>query len=171
MDDRKRLTARSAGSTGDGLMKTILRMSRDQLGAALLMLLGAGVTVGGLSFHMGTLTEMGSGFIPVVLGVLMVFIGIAILVTEKKEERDEAPPSAPQWRGWFCILAGIAIFVVLGTYGGLIPATFASVLVAALGDRQNRLRDCILLAVAVTVFGVVVFGYGLGLQMPLLAWG
>ncbi|WP_241024150.1 tripartite tricarboxylate transporter TctB family protein [Burkholderia sp. Ac-20365] len=164
-------------------MKTLLRMSRDQLGAALLMVLGAGVTVGGLSFHMGTLTEMGSGFIPVVLGVLMVFIGIAILVTEKRdgheaahEEAHEkvheaAHSSAPQWRGWFCILASIAIFVVLGTYGGLIPATFTSVLVAALGDRQNTLRDCILLAVAVTVFGVVVFGYGLGLQMPLLAWG
>jgi uncharacterized membrane protein YfcA len=152
-------------------MKTVLHMSRDQIGAAILILLGAGVTVGGFSFHVGTLTEMGSGFIPVVLGVLMILVGIALFVTEKKEEREAAHPREPQWRGWFCILASVAAFVTLGTYGGLVPATFVSVLIAALGDKQNKLRDCIALAVAVTVFGVVVFGYGLGLQMPLLAWG
>ncbi|MBN3801935.1 tripartite tricarboxylate transporter TctB family protein [Paraburkholderia sp. Ac-20336] len=145
-------------------------VSRDQIGGALLILLGVGVTVGGFSFHVGTLSEMGSGFIPVVLGVLMVLIGGAIIATEKKEEREEIRIQ-PQWRGWFCILGGVAAFVLFGTYGGLIPATFASVLIAALGDKQNRLRDCLILAVLVTVFGVVVFGYGLGLQMPLLAWG
>jgi len=153
-------------------MKITWKLSRDQLGGMLLMLLGVGVAIGGLSFHVGTLTEMGSGFIPLVLGVLMTLIGLAVIVTEKKEEREaEEKFAKPQWRGWFCILAGIAAFVVVGTYGGLIPATFLTVLIAALGDRSNSLRDCLILALAITVFGVAVFGYGLGLQMPLLAWG
>lgn len=164
-------------------MKSTWNISRDRVGAVLLIVLGAGVSAGGLSFRMGTLTDMGSGFIPVVLGALLIFVGIILFVTDGKHEESEAASAGvdvgdehqgefrPQWRGWICILLGIAAFVTLGTYGGLIPATFASVFIAALGDRQNRLRDCFVLSIAVTVFGVVVFGYGLGLQMPLLAWG
>ncbi|MBN3849594.1 tripartite tricarboxylate transporter TctB family protein [Paraburkholderia sp. Ac-20342] len=153
-------------------MKITWRPSRDQLGGVLLMLLGVGVSIGGLSFHVGTLTDMGSGFIPLVLGVLMTLIGLAVILAEKKEEREaEQKFAKPEWRGWFCILAGVAAFVVVGTYGGLIPATFLTVLIAALGDKSNSMRDCLLLALAVTVFGVAVFGYGLGLQMPFFAWG
>jgi hypothetical protein len=152
-------------------MKTLLNLSRDRLGGALLMLIGAGLSAGAVSLNIGTLTEMGSGFIPLVLGVLMMLVGIAVLVTEDKEEREKGEVALPQWRGWLCILGSVAAFVIVGEHGGLIPATFVSVLIAALGDRQNSLRDCIALAVAVTVFGVVVFGYGLGLQMPLMAWG
>jgi len=72
-----------------------------------------------------------------------------------------------QWRGWLCILGGVAAFVVLGAHGGLVPASFASVFVAALGDRRNSVRDAALLALAMTAFGVVVFHYGLHVLLPL----
>jgi putative Ca2+/H+ antiporter (TMEM165/GDT1 family) len=151
-------------------MRTLMGMSRDRLGGALLILIGAGLCAGAVSLNIGTLTEMGSGFIPLVLGVLMIVVGIAVLATENREDREQGEVALPQWRGWLCILGSIAAFVIVGEHGGLIPATFVSVLIAALGDKHNRLRDCIVLALVVTVFGVVVFGYGLGLQMPLLAW-
>ena len=79
--------------------------------------------------------------------------------------------SAPEWRGWICILGGVIAFVIFGVYGGLVPATFASVFVAALGDRQNNVKQSALLAAALTVFCVIVFHYGLKLQLPLFQWG
>ncbi|MEJ0045599.1 MAG: hypothetical protein WDN04_05275 [Rhodospirillales bacterium] len=50
---------------------------------------------------------------------------------------QEKEKLAPEWRGWICIVASVLAFVVLGKYGGLLPATFAIVFIAALGDRDN----------------------------------
>ncbi|HEX7639775.1 MAG TPA: tripartite tricarboxylate transporter TctB family protein, partial [Burkholderiaceae bacterium] len=75
-----------------------------------------------------------------------------------------------QWRGWACIVGGVAAFVLLGEHGGLVPASFVSVFVAALGDRGNRVRDAALLAAGMTVFGVLVFHQGLHVLLPLFAW-
>ena len=51
------------------------------------------------------------------------------------------------------------------------PAAFASVFVAALGDRGNTWKTAAAIGAAMSVFGVLVFHYGLRVQMPLLAWG
>jgi hypothetical protein len=76
-------------------------------------------------------------------------------------------PANPPWRGWFCILAGPTLFIVLGTYAGMIPATFACVFVSALGDRTSTVKSSFGAAVAVTIVGVIVFGYLLRVPMPL----
>ena len=41
---------------------------------------------------------------------------------------------------------GVIGFVVFGVYGGLVPATFLSVFIAAMGDRTNGIRGAVLLA-------------------------
>ena len=65
----------------------------------------------------------------------------------------------------------MGVFVLLGAYGGLVPATFASVFIAAMGDRKNTWKSAALLGVVMVVFGVIVFHYGLRVQLPLFAWG
>jgi hypothetical protein len=60
---------------------------------------------------------------------------------------------------------------VLGTYGGLLPATFATVFIAAMGDRKNRTWEALLLAAAMTLVCLVVFWWLLRVQLPLFQWG
>ena len=62
-------------------------------------------------------------------------------------------------------------FVVFGVYGGLVPATFLSVFIAAMGDRTNSIRDAVILAAGVTLAGVLIFVYGLSMTFPLFTWG
>ena len=62
-------------------------------------------------------------------------------------------------------------FLLLGEYGGLLPATFAIVFISALVDRDNTLREAFLLALAMMVIAVVVFWWALSLQLPLFQWG
>ncbi len=158
--------------------------TKDHYGGVLLVAAGAGVVVAALGYHVGSLRQMGSGFFPVVLGVLLALVGLALLATTPRERGGGPAPEPPapgpehahlsgppvQWRGWLCILGGVAAFVALGEHGGLVPASFASVFIAALGDRANRVRDAALLALAMTVFGVVVFHYGLHILLPLFGW-
>jgi hypothetical protein len=152
-------------------------ISHDHLGAALLIVMGVGVLGLGATYRIGTLSRMGAGFIPVVLGVLMILIGLAIAITASPADRAKPSTNAhgaiaagPQWRGWLCILGGVAAFVVFGRFGGLVPATFAAVFISALGDRQSTVKTSAALAAIIDVFGVIVFHYGLHLQLPLFQW-
>jgi len=156
------------------------RMTKDHVGGALLLVAGIAVVVAGAGYGMGSLRQMGSGFFPVVLGVLLALIGVALLFSARRAAGDGAqePPAemahlagpVVQWRGWLCIVGAAAAFVVLGEHGGLVPASFAAVFIAAMGDRGNGVRAAAGLAAALTALGVLVFHYGLHLLLPLLAW-
>ena len=159
-------------------MSRFKAVGKDHIGAALLIALGVGAFGLGLTYRMGTLNHMGAGYVPVVLGVLMVLVGLAIGLTATPAGRVAAGGGAhgtaargPEWRGWLCIVGGVIAFVVVGQYGGLVAATFASIFIAALGDRQNTVKGAAALAVGLDAFGVLVFHYGLQLQLPLFAWG
>jgi hypothetical protein len=156
------------------------KWTKDHSGGVLLVAVGAAVVVAGVGYGMGTLRQMGSGFFPVVLGVLMALAGVALLATAPRAADAAAagpPPETAhlagpvvQWRGWLCILGGVSAFVVLGEHGGLVPASFAAVFIAALGDRRNGVRAAAALAALMTALGVLVFHYGLHLLLPLFAW-
>jgi hypothetical protein len=84
-------------------------------------------------------------------------------------ETAQRQPS--QWRGWICIILGVAAFPVIGKYGGFVPATFAIVFISALGERENTWRGITLLALAMVAFCIGVFWWGLNIQFPLFGWG
>jgi hypothetical protein len=174
------------------------RFTRDHLGGALMAAAGVAVAVAASGYEIGSLRSMGSGFFPLVLGALLGLVGAAIVVTTPLRPREApapraagspataAQPPSPEGRetapapaarapgldrrGWACILGGLLAFVVLGEHGGLVPASLVCVFVAARGDRANRRRDALALALAMTAFGVVVFHYGLHVLLPLFAW-
>lgn len=148
---------------------------RDFYAGGLMMLLGLGIALKGVTYNMGTLMHMGPGFFPTSLGVLLVLIGIAIAAAaftpSAAGESQAILPEHPQWWGWFCILMSPVLFILLGSRFGMIPGTFACVFIAALGDRNATWLGTIILATVVTVFGVVLFAYFLQVPMPILTWG
>jgi uncharacterized membrane protein YhdT len=144
---------------------------RDYYAGGLMMVVGIGAAVTGSGYKFGSLARMGPGFMPVVLGVVLAFIGILIAGTALgSSEPDDKKflPDNPQWFGWLCILAGPVLFIVVGHYGGMIPAIFACVFVSALGDKTATYKSSFILALAVTVFGVLLFHYLLNIPFPLL---
>ena len=151
------------------------RVRKDHVAAVLLIAFGIATLVMGRGYNMGTLVHMGAGFIPVVLGILMTAVGLLIGLLASagtpEEKAAQAIPELPDLRGGLCILAAVGIFVLLGTYGGLVPATFCAVFVAALGDRKNTWKSALLLSIVMVVFGILVFHWGLRVQLPLFTWG
>jgi len=148
--------------------------NKDVLGAALLSSMGVGILAVGQRYDVGTLVHMGAGFVPVVLGTLILLVGLALAVTAVVSAKGAAPagsrPQSSPWRGWLCLLAAVFAFVLLGSHGGLVPASLASIFISAMGDRTNSVKSSALLATILTVFGVAVFHYGLQIQLPLFQW-
>jgi hypothetical protein len=149
--------------------------NKDTLAGALMLLVGAGAALEGMTYSVGTLSAPGPGLFPSALGILLMPIGLAIALVGKRARSGAArgvrAKRQADWRGWTCIIGSIVAFVVLGNYGGLVPASFAVAFVAALGDRENTLRGAFALGVVMTVVAVVVFWWLLQLQFPLFRWG
>ena len=146
-------------------------LKRDYYAGALMLMIGVGAAVVGTGYKFGSLARMGPGFMPVVLGVVLAFIGLLIAGTALGPSEDDNKkflPDNPQWFGWLCIIGGPVLFIIVGEYGGMIPAVFSCVFVSALGDKTATYKSSAILAAGVTVFGVLLFHYLLNIPFQLL---
>lgn len=154
--------------------------NRDYYAGALVVAIGLGAAIVGSRYQIGTLTNMGPGFMPTALGILLAVIGFAIALTNsRRRTRGEGVAiieghgvaggeDTPEWRGWGCIISGILCFIILANYAGLLPATFFCVFISARGDRTASWTSSLLLSAGITAFGIVLFSWILGVQIPIL---
>ena len=155
-------------------MSNLLSSKKDYYAGALMTLIGVGSVLEARHYNTGTLFHMGPGFFPIILGVIMTCLGLliaAVAASSSSAEDDQLVMPNPEWRAWACILAGPILFIFLGNWGGLIPATFACVFVSAMGDRESTWLNSLLLAVGVTAVGVALFSYLLQVSLPMWRWG
>lgn len=147
------------------------KINKDYYAGALMVFLGLGAILEGISYKVGSLSHMGPGFFPAAVGALMAFMGVIIAIEGLGHKNMSSEKEKPEWRGWLCIIGGIVAFIVLGEYTGLLPATFAIVFISALGDRMNTVKAAFVLAASMCVVAVIIFWWLLQLQFPLLHWG
>jgi putative Ca2+/H+ antiporter (TMEM165/GDT1 family) len=148
------------------------RMRRGDTWAGLLCIAIGLLTVWEANrYTIGSLGQMGPGFYPAVLGVLMAGIGVLIALTGGAEVVESDPlhamPEGAEWRGRLCIVGGIVLFILCAERLGMVVATFLCVFVAALGDRQATLLTSAALAAGITTFGTLLFHVLLGVSLPL----
>lgn len=115
----------------------------------------------------GTPAHMGPGFVPLALGVVLCMIGVAIACARDEQDWAERAPQRFDRRGGAMILGGAVAFIAVGSYAGLLPATFLCVFIAAMGDRVTTLKAAFLLSLAMTVISGVLFGFFLRVPIPL----
>jgi hypothetical protein len=80
----------------------------------------------------------------------------------------------PQWFrpgtataiGLGIVLGSVMLFGLVVNKAGLVIATLLLVLVSSTASHEYRWRESIVAAIALAVFVVVAFRYGLGLQLP-----
>jgi Tripartite tricarboxylate transporter TctB family len=147
---------------------------RDFYAGTLTAVIGAGVAIQSFRYEIGNLKHMRPGFFPLCLGVAMTVVGIAIAISPYHRSvvaLDRPIRSHVEWRGWSAILLAVAAFVVLGRFGGLLPASFALVFLSALGDRTNTPAAALTLATTICAVCVIVFWWALRVPMSLFSWG
>lgn len=137
-----------------------------------MMLIGIGTAIGSLDYGLGTLARMQPGYFPFLLGLLLIGIAALIIATPTDEEKTQSEaPAGSHYRPWCFVTIGVIAFMLLGKWGGLVPATFSLILISALGDRTNSFKASLALAAGMTAMAVVVFHYGMQMQFPLFTWG
>jgi len=116
-------------------------------------------------YPIGTAVRMGPGYFPLWVGGLVALLGAVLLVQALRFDGPRLP--RVQWRPLLLILVGGVAFGYLLKPLGLVLATAVLVIVSAFGGHEFRLREAILLGIALAIFSIGVFVYALGLPFPL----
>jgi uncharacterized membrane protein YidH (DUF202 family) len=145
----------------------------DVVAGALFVAMGLGFVIGALGYELGTAFRMGPGYVPLVLGALLMLLGVALVGTGLRrrdrpdDETAEAHGDVP-WRAIVLITAAVLIFGAGIEPLGIVPILLVTTFIAAIADRRTSLRDAALIAIGLTVLCVLVFVVLLQLRLPLL---
>ena len=148
-----------------------LNSARKDLGAgALFVAFGLAFATTANGYDVGSPTNMGPGFFPLVLGGLLVLLGL--LIAGKAFLSPDTSEFGPvPWRSAALLVAAIVFFGATVRGLGLVPALFGSVLLAALAGRDVRVVSALVIASSLTVLSVLIFIVLLQLPVPLFgAW-
>lgn len=118
-----------------------------------------------LALPIGTASEMGPGYFPLALAVLLGGLGALLAVTSLR--LDGAPVSNFEWRGFVLITLAIIAFGASIQRLGFVPAVVITVGLSTLASRRFTRRSAILLTAILLAFCWAVFVWGLGLPVRL----
>ena len=140
--------------------------------AGAIVLLGGAIAAIAATYPLGSLLRPGPGFFPLVIGLLLAALGLALMIEtwrgdpDMTEADDDSGAEAGfAWRPLIWTCAGILAFSQLLERAGLIPATFALILLAALGEAQRRWGPVLAVCMFMAGFGTALFVWGLGVPV------
>ena len=141
-------------------------LRRDVLAGGLFILFGLYFAGEALNYEIGTAFRMGPGFMPVLLGSILIALGIAIAVQGIRKSQALAEVSPVAWRAIVLILGTIIFFGLCIRGLGFLPVVFISAFVTAMASRMNSPLFAALLAAALAIMCALIFKVGLGFQVP-----
>lgn len=144
-----------------GPRNTPLTLLSTHLPTVLLALLGVLLIVIGRRYDTGSLTAMGPGFLPVLLGVVL--LGLAALLLWREAALPLLPPPA---RPLVCVAGGMLAWVLLADRLGFFAAALAQILLTSLAVPQRERRLELVVAIVLSVAAYLLFVRVLGLPLP-----
>lgn len=120
----------------------------------------------GRDLRFGTPAMMGPGFLPDVICGLLLAIGGFVLI--KALVKDREPIGETNIKPLIILIIAIAGFAFLAEGFGFVVSTIWLLVIGSLADQESRWREIAMSTVVLTIFGALVFVYGLGVQMPIL---
>jgi hypothetical protein len=124
--------------------------------------LGTAIALLSASYPVGTIGRMGPGYLPLVIGILMVMLGLFILIGDLRAGADEEPI---RMRPFFLVLAGVVAWAEIAPRLGLVPATIALVVLVSFAQERPQPLLTAVTAAVLSFLGVAIFVWGLGVRL------
>lgn len=140
-------------------------VARRALSGGILLLIGVIMLAVAWDYPMGRLTQMGPGFIPRIVGILICALAVGIIAIDVTSEQFERA-GRMHWRGLIFVSAAILIFAVFVDVIGLVPSMFLAVAVSMFADSKVRPLEVLIYATLATTAGWLLFLVALELPIP-----
>ncbi|WP_201836141.1 tripartite tricarboxylate transporter TctB family protein [Microvirga zambiensis] len=137
----------------------------DLLAGMIFIVVGALGLWAGRDLRMGTAAMMGPGYLPLIVSGLILLIGLAVTIMGLLRSRE--PLGVVRLRPLLIILVAVGGFAYAAGSLGFVIAAAWLIGIGSLADPESRLREIAASIVVLTIFGILVFIVGLGVQMQL----
>ncbi|WP_225422503.1 tripartite tricarboxylate transporter TctB family protein [Pseudomonas huaxiensis] len=150
-------------------VRSLLFDAREVLAGLLFLGFGIAGLVIGSDYATGTAMRMGAGYFPWLVSLALCGLGVALLVRGLLLSRERvALGELFQARVGLSIGGSVVAFALLLPSLGLGLSTLLMTLLSGLARRRANLAELAVLGCALGLFSVLVFAWGLGLNLP--AW-
>ena len=142
----------------------LIRHPKDFWAGVLFIALGGGAALIALDYSFGTAGRMGPGYFPRWLGLLLALLGLILVLRSFKLVGEKL--SFPTFMPLVIVLVSVFVFGIAVNYLGLVIATILLVTISSTASHEYRWKESVIAALALAVFVVIAFQYGLKLQLP-----
>ena len=152
-----------------------IKSQKDFFAGLMFMTVGVAFAWGATSYNIGEGARMGPGYFPLVLGILLAALGLAVIFEALVVETEDGEKiGAIAWKPLgYIIGANLAFGLLLGglpKFGipamGLIAAIYALVFISSLAGDRFLPKEVAILATILAVFSYFAFVWLLKLQFP-----
>jgi len=152
-----------------------IKSQKDFFAGLMFVATGVAFAWGATNYNIGEGARMGPGYFPLVLGILLGILGLAIVFEALVVETEDGEKvGAIAWKPLgFIIGANLAFGLLLGGLPkigfpafGLIAAIYALVFIASLAGDRFKPKEVTILATILAVFSYFAFIWLLKLQFP-----
>lgn len=138
-------------------------LSKDFLSGLMFIGFGLIALYFGQKLALGTTVRMGPGYVPRMLALIMMSLGLLICVVALVAGAD--PVEKPKWKPITLVTIGIICFALLFERAGLLPALIVLVFIASLAGEEFKLTEVIGNTVVLATLCTLVFKVGLGMNI------
>jgi len=147
-------------------MKRPAFRSKDFYSGLLFIFFGVVAVTVATHYPMGTAARMGPGYLPIVLGGLLILLGIVITGRALRMSAE----TTDRWalRPLLLVIGAVLAFGFVVDVAGLVLTIPALVLISRLAGSEFRLFEVVLLCLVLVLLALGIFVYGLNL--PFKIW-
>jgi len=140
-------------------------MNKDKLSGLLLISLGTFISCYTLlNYSLGNLNNIGPGFFPLILSVLLLILGFLNFLFSNNQKISFKEIN---FKSLFFIFSGIILFGILLEIIGFIISSFLSILIFSFCSNKFYIFDRILLSLGIIIFVYVIFIFLLGMNVKI----
>jgi len=137
----------------------------DFLAGLLFVVLGIAAGIGAVGYRFGTPSNMGAGFVPLCLSVIVALLGVGIII-KSRSSSEEKLSVGNLWPLAVIVVALILFALLLRPLGFALTAVATTFVVTFAGPRITLLQR-VLPSVILAVFSTIIFITLLGLPIPI----
>ena len=136
----------------------------DIIGGILILAVGIFAVIHSQQYDLGHLRQMGPGFFPTAIGVILIVLGVFITLPALMRH---GPSVKVNYKGFLWVMLSIFVFGFSLDPLGL-PIAVVLAIIAATGASTLAWRTKFVLALCVALITYLIFSLGLGMNMPVL---
>ncbi|MBX9947217.1 MAG: tripartite tricarboxylate transporter TctB family protein [Reyranella sp.] len=141
-------------------------LSKDFLSGLMFIGFGLIALYFGQKLALGTPVRMGPGYVPRMLALIMMGLGLLICVVALVAGAE--PVEKPKWKPITLVTIGIVCFALLFERAGLLPALIVLILIASLAGEEFKLTEVLGNMVVLAAVCTLVFKVGLGMNISII---